>query len=145
MKRDVNAPMYRRGPSLYKPSTYCLHVAFLVAQENQAPAQERTASEAHRIVSRVIHWFAPLLLRPSQRVSWSGRPHLEPVSASLHFFSASFAPVARQSQRSYLWENAHCLFKKRPAPFHSCFLNRFISSHETNRFIYLVKRSLTES
>ena len=41
MKRDVNEPMHRRGPSLYKPSTYCLHVAFLVAQENQAPGPRK--------------------------------------------------------------------------------------------------------
>lgn len=41
MKRDVNEPMYRRGPSLYKPSTYCLHVSFLVAQENQAPGPKK--------------------------------------------------------------------------------------------------------
>ena len=113
-------------------------------KQNPQPEKE-PSQKCVKIVSSVIHRFSSLLFRPSQRVSWSGRPHLEPVSASLHFFSTSFVPVARRSQRSYPWENARCLFKKCPAPSHSWFLNRFTSSHETNQFIYLVKRCLTES
>ena len=146
MRRDEDDTAYHRRLSLYKPSTYCLYVIFPVAQENQAPGprKSRLRGASYRLTcDSPIR--SPSLFRPSQCVSWSGRPHLEPVSASLHFFSVSLAPVARRSQRSCLWESAHRLFKKRPTLFQGWFLNRFTSSHETNQLIYLVKQSLIES
>ena len=145
MRRGANDTVRHRRSSLYKPSTYCQRIIFPGTQENKTADRESAISEVRQIVSRVIHRSAPLLFRPSQRVSWSGRPHLEPASASLHFISASSATAARQSQKPHLWENANHLLKKCPSPSHGWFLNRFTSSHETNQLIYLVKRSLIES
>ena len=145
VRRGANDTVRHRRSSLYKPSTYCQRIIFPGTQENKTADRESAISEVRQIVSRVIHQSDPLLFRLSQRVSWSGQPHLEPASASLHFISASSAPVARQSQNPTSGKMRITFSKKCPSPSHGWFLNRFTSSHETNQLIYLVKRSLIES
>ena len=145
MKRGMNDPMYRRGPSLYKPSTYRLHVISPGTQENKAhrPRKNRLGGASNRLTcdSPVR---SPSLQAVSMRVM--ERSTASKARIRISPFLLRITCSNRETVPTILpLEKVRRLFKKCPAPSHGWFLNRFTSSHETNQLIYLVKQSLIES